>query len=299
MRSGKGLYGDKSRTRERHHNQLRNAVTRIYDKRFDGIEIDQSDANLATVGSVDGSRRIDDRNTVLCRQPAAGNDEGDEAVWQRDRQSSSHGGSLPWSEREGIRRRKVGARVSGVRNRGGIFSGKENLDNVSHAIEASKDAVPTKSWSDSEVTYRETLWPNPWIYLAFFLEAPMVIMLLAPFSLPLGILLASVIFVVIAVTMTITSPRIEIADGRLRVGKASIGLEYVGAASAFTGTHAVAERGPELDARAWTRFRAWIAPVVRVDITDDADPTPYWLFSTRRPEQLVTVLRASRAHHKA
>ena len=185
-----------------------------------------------------------------------------------------------------------------MRNRGGIFSGKQNLDNVSHAPEASKDAAQAKSWSDRWVTYRETLWPNPWIYLTFFLEAPMVILLLAPFSLPLGILLASVIFIVIAVTMTITSPRIEITDGRLRVGKASIGLEYVGAASAFTGNHAVAERGPSLDARAWTRFRAWISPVVRVEIADDADPTPYWLFSTRRPQELVAALRASRAEHR-
>jgi hypothetical protein len=159
--------------------------------------------------------------------------------------------------------------------------------------------VTEKSWSDSGVTYRETLWPNPWIYLTLFLEVPMVIMLLAPFSLPLGILLATVIFIVISVTMTVTSPRIEIADGRLRVGKASIGLEYVGAASAFTGTHAVAERGINLDARAWTRFRAWIGPVVRVEIADDADPTPYWLFSTRRPEQLVTALRTSRANQKS
>jgi hypothetical protein len=186
-----------------------------------------------------------------------------------------------------------------VRNRGGIYSGKQNLDNVSHAPEASKDAVEAKSWSDSGVTYRETLWPNPWIYLTFFLEVPMVIMLLAPFSIPLGILLASVIFILIAVTMTITSPRIEIADGRLRVGKASIGLEYVGAASAFTGTYAVAERGPGLDARAWTRFRAWIGPVVRVQIADDADPTPYWLFSTRRPQELVAALRSSRAEHRS
>ena len=123
-------------------------------------------------------------------------------------------------------------------------------------------------------------------------------LLVAPFSLPAGIVIASVIFIIIVVAMTVTSPRIEIADGRLRVGKASIGLEYVGAASAFTGPYAVAERGPNLDARAWTRFRAGIGAVVSLEIVDDADPTPYWLFSTRRPEQLVTALRTARAEVK-
>lgn len=123
-------------------------------------------------------------------------------------------------------------------------------------------------------------------------------LLIAPFSLPMGILLSSVIFIVITVAVTVSSPRIEISHGKLRVGKASIGLEYLGGASAFTGTYAIAERGPQLDARAWTRFRAWIGPVVRVEIQDEADPTPYWLFSTRRPEQLVAALRTARAEVK-
>jgi len=148
------------------------------------------------------------------------------------------------------------------------------------------------------VTYRETLFPNPWIYLAFFLEVPMIVLLLAPFSLALGIALATVIYLIIVTAMVTTSPRIEIRDGTFRVGKASIGLEYLGAASAFAGARAIAERGPDLDARAWTRFRAWIGPVVRVEILDEADPTPYWLFSTRKPEELVAALRSARGQKK-
>jgi hypothetical protein len=175
-----------------------------------------------------------------------------------------------------------------------IFSGKENLNNVIHVNEASKDATLAKSWSDRGVTYREILWPNPFLYIAFLLELPIVTLLLAPFSLPAGIIVASVVFILMTVAITVSSPRIEIANGTLRVGKATIGLEYVGAASAFTGEHAIAERGPNLDARAWTRFRAWIGPVVRLEIVDDADPTPYWLFSTRRPQKLVAALRSSR-----
>ena len=41
----------------------------------------------------------------------------------------------------GFRCCQVRTRVSGVGNRGGMSSGKQNLDSVSHAHEASKDAA--------------------------------------------------------------------------------------------------------------------------------------------------------------
>jgi hypothetical protein len=31
---------------------------------------------------------------------------------------------------------------------------------------------------------------------------------------------------------------------------------------------------------------------VRVELTDPEDPTPYWLFSTRRPQRVAELLRA-------
>ena len=33
-------------------------------------------------------------------------------------------------------------------------------------------------------------------------------------------------------------------------------------------------------------------PVVRVPVEDPADPAPYWLVSSRRPDQLAAALRA-------
>ena len=42
---------------------------------------------------------------------------------------------------------------------------------------------------------------------------------------------------------------------------------------------------------AFLMLRAWVGPVVRVEITDPDDPTPYWVFSVRNPEALVTALQ--------
>jgi hypothetical protein len=33
-----------------------------------------------------------------------------------------------------------------------------------------------------------------------------------------------------------------------------------------------------------------VGPVVRVEVLEGADPAPYWVFSSRRPEELVAAL---------
>ena len=47
--------------------------------------------------------------------------------------------------------------------------------------------------------------------------------------------------------------------------------------------------------RAFLVIRGWVDPVVRVTLDDPNDPTPYWLISTRRPEELVRVLASAAA----
>lgn len=143
-------------------------------------------------------------------------------------------------------------------------------------------------------TFREVLRPSAWMYLAAAFMIPTVILVCAPFDLTLGVVLSIVVYLLIVVPMVATSPSIVVTETELRVGKAHISREFIGSVSAYSGTHAVAARGVELDARAWIFLRGWINPVVRVDIIDPKDPTPYWLFSTRKPEELVKALRELR-----
>lgn len=143
------------------------------------------------------------------------------------------------------------------------------------------------------MTYRETLWPNPWLYLVAFIEVPLIALLIAPFSWVAGISLAVVVFLVIVGTLIATSPRIELSPTHLSVGRVRIERSFLGTAQAFEGPAATQQRGTSLDARAWTRFRAFVSPVVRVDICDAADPTPYWLFSSRRAAELATLINGT------
>lgn len=141
--------------------------------------------------------------------------------------------------------------------------------------------------------YREVLRPAPLMYLAAAFIIPTTILVCAPFNVILGLILGPAIYVAIVLAMLLPSPVIEVTDSELRVGKAHIERIHLGATEAFAGPQAIAARGTELDARAWLLLRGWINPLVKVEITDKSDPTPYWLFSTRNPKQLVEVLRRS------
>jgi hypothetical protein len=50
--------------------------------------------------------------------------------------------------------------------------------------------------------------------------------------------------------------------------------------------------GPQSQAHAFVIQRPWIAGAVKVTLDDPADPTPYWLISSRRPRDLAAALTA-------
>ncbi len=48
--------------------------------------------------------------------------------------------------------------------------------------------------------------------------------------------------------------------------------------------------GVEADARAHLVLRPYVSTAVEITLDDPADPVPYWLVSTRRPEALAAAL---------
>ncbi len=48
--------------------------------------------------------------------------------------------------------------------------------------------------------------------------------------------------------------------------------------------------GPAADPLAFVIQRPWVPGAVQVVLDDPADPTPYWLISTRHPERLAAAL---------
>ncbi len=88
------------------------------------------------------------------------------------------------------------------------------------------------------------------------------------------------------------SARLVVADGEFRAGRAHIGAEYLGTAVALDAEQTHRTAGVEADARAYLLLRPYLKRAVKVEITDPADPAPYWLVCTRHPEELAKALTA-------
>jgi hypothetical protein len=86
--------------------------------------------------------------------------------------------------------------------------------------------------------------------------------------------------------------RVSIEGTTFRAGRAHIDATYVGTATALDADQTRRAAGVEANARAYLVMRPYLKRAVKVEITDPADPTPYWLVSSRRPDQLASALTA-------
>lgn len=87
-----------------------------------------------------------------------------------------------------------------------------------------------------------------------------------------------------------SAPVVRVTDEELVAGEARIDRALLGAPEPLDEERSRAALGPDLDARAYVVLRSWCRTSVRVPVLDPADPTPYWLVSTRRPELLARAL---------
>lgn len=84
--------------------------------------------------------------------------------------------------------------------------------------------------------------------------------------------------------------RVTVEGGFLRAGRARIAGFHLGGSSALDAEATRRISGAEADARAYLLLRPYLKRAVQVEITDPADPAPYWLISTRRPDDLARAL---------
>jgi len=147
--------------------------------------------------------------------------------------------------------------------------------------------------------HAERLWLGPlgWACVAGF-AAVMGVALWPVGVVPALVAAVGVLLVGIAVGVALATP-VRVADGELRAGSAHLPLDLVGEVRALDAPATRAELGPALDARAHLCLRAWARTAVRLEVLDPADPTPYWVVSTRRPERLAAAITAGRTRPAA
>lgn len=142
-------------------------------------------------------------------------------------------------------------------------------------------------------TYRERLTAplSWWIVVAAFGLVCGWIMLVAS-NRPIAIVSAVVAAIVAgALVWAYGSVVVQSGPKGLRVGPAHLAPNHIGDVVALDARGFREQLGPHADARAWLRTRPYIEAGVRVEVVDPADPTPYWLVSSRHPQAVAEALR--------
>ncbi len=149
--------------------------------------------------------------------------------------------------------------------------------------------------ASNAVGYRETLRPPLWWYAVALGVASL---LAAEFHIagirltdwiPFGVLLPLSIVIV----WTLGRGAVEVADGEIRTRGAHLPLRFVSGAVALDAHTLRRVVGREGDPAAFISIRPWIGPGVQLWLDDPDDPAPYWVLSTRHPQQLVQAVRAA------
>lgn len=138
--------------------------------------------------------------------------------------------------------------------------------------------------------FREKLWPAWWIWIVTLGLGGTASVAFMPIGIGWGVVSGLITLGLITFALVTSTPTIEVTDTSVRVGRASIERKFVGEVTGYRGSDAYHQRGPGLNGIAFMCLRGWIDPVVRIEITDERDATPYWIASTRRPEELTAAL---------
>jgi hypothetical protein len=116
----------------------------------------------------------------------------------------------------------------------------------------------------------------------------------APINLGIGSALGFLVTAVVTIIMLRAAPQIVVTSSTLRVGKAEIHLSNTGKLEIVDAGQTLAQRVPKLDARAYLALQGSVKGLVKLEISDEKDPTPYWLFSSRSPESLLRAVESAK-----
>lgn len=133
-------------------------------------------------------------------------------------------------------------------------------------------------------------WPvSLWAFLGV-----MVGSIFLTFWAPFNFLFASTVTIVFIAALIYAHYKsrldIVVVNGWLYVGNAKIEMKYIKSAKELNKKQLLKIRGQSADPAAFNATRYWIKTGVKVELKDKADPTPYWLISSRKAKALADCL---------
>ena len=145
-------------------------------------------------------------------------------------------------------------------------------------------------------SYRERVLPSVWSLWPVLLILPTTWLTLLPFNARIGeftgLLLGLLFSIAVLVSIWFASPVIEVDERGFAVGDAVLPLDVITGYEVVPANRAFEERGHLLDPAAYVRFQLSVNTLIKLQITDAGDTTPYWLIATRRPQEIADLLVA-------
>ena len=139
--------------------------------------------------------------------------------------------------------------------------------------------------------FKEVLRPPIWV-LAFiyFLLLSLVIAIWAAF----GGLTTSYAFIVATVAIIFIAFKarstISINNGELSIDKAHIEVKYLGRVTVLDSPAMRLLRTRDADPAAFLAIKFWNPVGIKIEVNDPRDPTPYWLVTSKRGEEIAALL---------
>lgn len=139
--------------------------------------------------------------------------------------------------------------------------------------------------------FKEVLRPPIWV-LAFiyFLLLSLVIAIWAAF----GSLLTIYTFIIVTVALIYIAFKmrsiISITTEELRINNAHIEIKYLGKATVLDAAAMRLLRTRDANPAAYLAIKFWTPTGIKIELKDPRDPTPYWLITSKRGEEIAALL---------
>ena len=145
--------------------------------------------------------------------------------------------------------------------------------------------------AENNVMWKEVIRPPLWL-LAFiyFMFLSLVIAVWAALD-GRATLITWLFLTLLLIFIAIKSrSSITVDKNELRIGSAHIELKYLDSIQVLSANEMRLLRTRDADPAAFLAIKFWVSTGVKITLKDSRDPTPYWLVSSKKAEELMHTL---------
>lgn len=134
---------------------------------------------------------------------------------------------------------------------------------------------------------RPPLWLLTFIYFMFLSLAAAVWAALGNLNALMTAIVLTLLLLLIAIKL---KSEVLVSGDELRIENAHIDLKFIADVEVLNPTQMKLIRTRDADPAAYLAIKFWVTTGVKITLNDKRDPTPYWLVSSKKAEELKNTL---------